>query len=108
VETVQVRVPKAIHALLQPERQRLLHHALRIAAKYRARELEQDCKDARAHIRRLEKKYRATFSQFERKKLRRLNTVQAHEDYNDWFFWTKLLERAERELRALSKMESVR
>jgi hypothetical protein len=61
-----------------------------------------------SHIHRLERKYGVSFNEFERKKFRGLSTVQAHEDHNDWFFWTRVLERADRATDALKKMESVK
>lgn len=108
MEQIELRVPKAIELLVADERDRLLRTALRVAAKQRARELEKERREALTHIRRYERKYRAPFAEFERKKLRALDTVQAHEDYNDWFFWTRVLERAEKAFDALAKMETVK
>ncbi len=42
-----------------------------------------------------EKRYGVSFAQFEKDILPVLDTFQAHEDYNDWFFWqTVLIENA--------------
>ncbi len=104
---MQLRVPKVIEILLGDERDRLLRAALRVAAKQRARELEKEQREAQTQIRRFERKYGATIAKFERKKLRTLDTVQAHEDYNDWFFWTNVSKRARQSLDALKEMETV-
>ena len=108
MEHIKLNVPKAIQGLVGGERDRLLRSALRVAAKQRARELEKERREAVGHIRRFERKYNVSLPVFERKTLRTLNTVQVHEDYNDWFFWTHVLERADRATTALRKMESVK
>jgi hypothetical protein len=56
-------------------------------------------REALTHIRRYERKYGSTLAQFERKQPSGLDTVQAHEDYNDWFFWGTVLARAENAIR---------
>jgi len=104
---VDLQVPKSVELLVGEERDRLLRAALRIAAKQRARELEKEQREALTHIRRYERKYGMPLAKFERVQLRKLDTVQAHEDYNDWFFWANVLERAERATSALKNMETI-
>ena len=108
MEQIELRIPKSIESLVADERDRLLRSALRIAAKQRVRELGKERREALGHIHRFERKYGVSFNEFEHKKLRVLDTVQAHEDHNDWFFWTRVLERADRATGALAKMESVK
>jgi hypothetical protein len=108
MEQIQLRVPKSIELLAADERDRLLRSALRVAAKQRSRELAKERREAIGHIHRFERKYDVSLSVFERKTLRTLDTIQAHEDYNDWFFWTRVLERADQSTSALKKMESVK
>ena len=105
---IELRVPKAIEKLVGDERDRLLRSALRVAAKQRARELEKERREASTHIRRYERRYGVPLTTFERKKLRSLDSIQAHEDYYDWFFWTRVLERAEQAFDAIKKMETVK
>ncbi|OQY94637.1 MAG: hypothetical protein B6D41_06920 [Chloroflexi bacterium UTCFX4] len=105
MNTIQVRVPKAIEQLVEGEQDRLLRVALRMAAKTRAKELTQAQREASANVRRLEKKYGMTFNAFE-KKLGAMNTAQAHEAYNDWFFWLNVLERVENARNAMEKLAS--
>lgn len=107
MEQIELRVPKAIESLTSDERERLMRTALRIAAKQRARELTKESREALARIHRYERKYGVALAEFERKKLRALNTVQAHEDYNDWFFWTQVLARAKHVSHALKEMASL-
>jgi hypothetical protein len=104
---IELRVPKSIETLVGRDQDRLLRPALRLAAKRRARELERERREALSHIRRYERKYGVPFAEFERKKLRKLDTLQAHEDYNDWFFWTGVLERAAQASSALKQMDTV-
>ena len=106
MKSVEIHVPNAIAYLTSGEQDRLLRTALRAAAKQRARELSKEQREAMTHIRRYERRYGLTFAQFERKKLRTLNTLQAHEDYNDWFFWTTVFDRAEKARDAVRKMEA--
>lgn len=103
MNTIQVRVPKSIEQLVEGEQDRLLRVGLRVAAKTRAKELAQAEREATLQVRRLEKKYGITFKAFE-KKLAVINTVQAHEDYNDWFFWKTVLERVEKATGAMKKL----
>lgn len=105
MNTIQVRVPKAIEHLVQGEQDRLLRVALRVAAKTRAKELAQAKREASLNLRRLERKYGTTFKAFE-KSLGDINTVQAHEDYNDWFFWLSVFERTEKADTAMKKLAS--
>ena len=104
---IELRVPKSIETLVSGDQDRLLRAALRLAAKQRARELEKERRQALAHIRRYERKYGARFSQFERKGMSKLDSAQAHEDYNDWFFWTSVLERAEKASKAIKRLGTI-
>lgn len=105
MNTIQVRVPKAIGQLVEGEQDRLLRVALRMAVKTRAKELMQAQREATANVRRMEKKYGMPFNAFE-KKLGAMNTAQAHEDYNDWFFWVNVLDRVENARNAMEKLAS--
>lgn len=107
MESIELRIPKPIQSLVDDEKERLLRSALRLAAKQRSRELAKERREALTHIRRFERKYGVSFVEFERKKLSALKTVQAHEDYNDWFFWITVLDRVNRTITALEKMESL-
>ena len=104
---IEVRVPKWMELLVGEERDNLLRTALRFAAKQRARELEKERREALTRVHRYERKYGVPLAKFERGPLRKLDTAQAHEDYNDWFFWTGVLERAEQAAGVLKKMETV-
>lgn len=107
MKSIELHVPNAIENLTSAEQDRLLRTALRAAARQRAHELTRERREALTHIRRYERKYGSTLAQFERKKLNGLDTAQAHEDYNDWFFWGTVLARAESAGAALLKLETV-
>lgn len=47
--------------------------------------------DNEARVRYFEEKYGGSFEQFETSLLAGLDTPEAHEDYNDWFFWHEVL-----------------
>jgi hypothetical protein len=102
-----MHVPKSLELLVGQERDRLLRAALRMAARQRAHELTQERREALTHLRRYERRYGVSLSEFERKKLAKLDTLQAHEDYNDWYFWAGVLERADQAADALRRMETV-
>lgn len=104
---IELRVPKSIETLVSGDQDRLLRAALRLAAKQRVRELEKERRQALTHIRRYERKYGARFAQFERKGMSKLDTVQAHEDYNDWYFWTSVLERAEKASKVIKRLGTI-
>lgn len=106
MKNIELRIPTAIENLIAAEQERLLRSALRTAAHQRARELAKERREALTHIHRYERKYGLTFAQFERKKLSTLTTPQAHEDYNEWFFWITVADRAEQAQAALQKMEA--
>jgi hypothetical protein len=108
MQQIELSVPKAIEILVDDERERLLRTALRIAARQRAHELVKERREALTHIHRYERKYSASFATFERRKLRALSSTQAHEDYNDWFFWTQVLLHADTASNVLKKMETVK
>ncbi len=52
--------------------------------------------EAEAHVRYFEEKYGVSFERFEEKLLADLDTYEAHEDYNIWFFWREVLHMARR------------
>ncbi len=106
MQQIRLRVPRAIETLVSDKKDRLMRTALRVAAKQRIHELAKEQREAMIHIRRYERKYGVSFAEYERKKLRALDSVQAHEDYNDWFFWTRVLARATEAATALAKMET--
>ena len=57
------------------------------AGRARIRQLETEVAEAEAEIQRFEFRYGMPFAQFEAEVVPVCDTLQAHEDYNDWFFW---------------------
>ena len=107
MNTIELQIPSPLHSLVGEERDRLMRSALRTVARQRVGELEEDRTEARQHVRRFEKKYGTAFADFEAQLLPTLATAEAHEDYNEWFFWTQVLARAEKALEAMKEMETV-
>lgn len=89
-------IPLSLANLPENEQLVLLRAGLYEAGRTRIRQLEAEIAEAEAEIQRFESRYRMPFAQFETEALPALDTLQAHEDYNDWFFWHSVL--AERTL----------
>lgn len=96
--TVQVRgvrkmaqmlmeVSSELQALPEQERTLLINAGLYEAKRAWAKRLKADIMEASEHIKGFEERYGVSFIRFEREMLPTLDTLQAHEDYNDWFFW---------------------
>ena len=53
--------------------------------------MEAETLESEAAVERFESHYGMSLSRFETEMLPTLDTLQAHEDYNDWFFWQSVL-----------------
>jgi len=82
---ILIEVPTALAELPAPERDSLIRAGLYEATRARLRELETKLAEAKAHLQQFEQQY--GLAHFERDLLPTLDSPQAHEDYNDWFFW---------------------
>lgn len=80
------------------EREDLLRAGVYEAARARVRQLQQDVFEAERHIHRFEHKYSVTFEQFEGTLMAELDSLEAHEDYTDWFFWVSVLQEKQKTL----------
>ena len=69
------------------------------------RRLEAEIAEAKAEMTRFETRYGASFARFQAMLLSGLDTLQAHQDYNDWFFWESVL--AEKQS-LLAKVQRIR
>jgi len=96
-------VPDAIAGLPEPERTRLIRGGLFEATRTRVRQLKKEIAESKDHLQEFERRYGVVFVQFEDELLPSLDTLQAHEDYNDWFFWQHLLAENERLLSELHR-----
>ena len=86
-----LEIPDLLADLPSQERERLIRGGLYEATHTRIRQLEKEIAESQKHIRNFEERYKVSFAQFEKDVLPTLDTLQAHEDYNDWFFWQNVL-----------------
>lgn len=98
---MMVTIPKALAGLSAAERDELIREGLHEAVQARIRQIKAEIAESGEHIRQLEAKYGLPLAQFE--KQLESESLQAHEDYNDWFFWHKVLERNQK---ALAELET--
>jgi hypothetical protein len=89
---VIVELPDILANLPPAERESLLRAGVHEAVQARLREIEVEIEEASARVRHFEQQYGTSFSQFETTLLPALDSFQAHEDYNDWFFWQRVLD----------------
>ena len=102
---ITVQVPEALGNLPSQEQNMLIQAGLGNAASARIQQLHGEIKLATEAIHRFERKYGVTFDHFENEMLPELDTLQAHEDYNDWFYWVQV--RAEKELMINGQLSTV-
>jgi hypothetical protein len=86
-----VNIPKALAALSPAEREGLIREGLYEAVQTRIRQIKAEITESEEQVRHFEEKYGVSLEQFE-KNLGNSDTYQAHEDYNDWFYWHKVLD----------------
>jgi hypothetical protein len=99
--SITIEVPEKLQNLPVSERDALFRAGLHEAIRARIRQLEAEAAESSAEIARFEHKYGLTFKRFEAEALPSLDTQQAHEDYNDWFYWETVLAEKQRLLAGL-------
>ena len=99
-----VNVPKALAALSPAEREELIREGLYEAVQTRIRQVKAEIAESEEHVRRFEEKYGVSLEQFE-KNLGDSETYQAHDDYNDWFYWCEVLDRNRQLLNELQEAQ---
>ncbi|MBI1879345.1 MAG: hypothetical protein HYR94_14200 [Chloroflexi bacterium] len=100
-----LEIPDTLAGLPEQERNLLIRAGLYEATRARIRQLKAEISESKKHIRRFETCYKAPFSRFEAEILPTLDSVQAHEDYNDWFYWESVLAEKQRLLAELQRVE---
>ncbi len=85
-----VNIPKVLAALSPGEREGLIREGLFEAVQTRIRQIKAEIAESEKYVRAFEEKHGVSLEQFE-KQLGNSETYQAHEDYNDWFFWSEVL-----------------
>ena len=86
-----LEIPQALAELPDRERVLLLQAGLYEAWRVWMRQLEDEVAEAATHVHHFETRYGISLARFEPEILPTLETLQVHEDYNDWFFWQSVL-----------------
>jgi len=89
---VTLELPEPWVMLSERERDRLLRAGVYEATRARMRQLQAEIADCEEHLRRFEARYGMSLQRFETERLAGLDTLQVHEDYNDWFYWQAVLD----------------
>ena len=100
-----LEIPNLLANLPLQERNRLIRSGLYEATHARIRQLEKETIESQKHILNFEKRYGVSLTLFEKDVLPTLDTLQAHEDYNDWFFWQNVLIKNEQLLSEMKQIE---
>ncbi len=82
-----IDLPESLATLPAAERNRLIQAGMYEAIRARMQEIAKELEIANAEIQKFEQRYGVSFARFENDLLPTLDAHQAHEDYNDWFFW---------------------
>ncbi len=100
-----LRVPQTLIQLPESERGKLIRAGLQEAARARIRQLQTDIAASKEEIARFEARYGMSFARFEVELLTQQDSLQIHEDYNDWFYWQSVLEEKQRLLADLQALD---
>jgi hypothetical protein len=88
---ITIDLPDSLAKLPDAERESIIRAGLYEAIRARRREIEGEIQTAQMHIQQFEHQYGMPFARFESELLPTLDVHEAHEDYNDWFFWQSVL-----------------
>jgi hypothetical protein len=102
---ITLEIPDTWADLPERERDLLIRAGLHEAMRARVSQLEAEIAESEEHIRQFETRYGVPFSRFEAEILPDLDNWQAHEDYNDWFFWQSVLAEKQGLLAVLKQVE---
>ena len=104
--TVTLNLPETWGKLPEQERNALLRAGVYEATRARVRQLQTEIAECKQQLRRFEQRYGMPFQRFEAEQLPVLDTLQAHEDYNDWFYWQSVLDDKTRLLASIQQTNS--
>ena len=93
-----LRVPETLMRLPAAEREGLIRAGLHEATRARIKQIKADIAETQREVRRYEARYGMSLARFEAEKLAGADSFQAHEDYNDWFYWQSVLDEKQRDL----------
>jgi hypothetical protein len=92
VSEITLKVPETWMHLPDAERERLIRAGLHEATRARIQQLQAEIAQARQEIEPFERRYGMSLDSFEIDVLPQQDTHQVHEDYNDWFYWQRVLD----------------
>jgi len=104
---VTLDLPEPWVMLSERERDRLLRAGVYEATRARMRQLQAERAECEQHVRRFEERYGMPLQRFEAEQLAGLDTLQVHEDYNDWYFWQAALDEKQRLLADVQRVKVV-
>lgn len=104
---VTLELPQPWMMLSERERDRLLRAGVYEATRARVRQLQAEIAECEQHVRHFEERYGMSLQRFETEQLAGLDTLQVHEDYNDWFSWQTALNDKQRLLASVQQVKVV-
>ena len=87
-----LKLPETLTRLPEAERDLLIRAGLHEATRARILQLNAELAEAKKQVRRFETRYALSLASFESEILAKQDSVQAHEDYNDWFYWQAVVD----------------
>jgi hypothetical protein len=105
MQEVTVKLPETLAGLSETEREQLIRAGLHEAARARIRRLEIEIAESQQEVARFEQRYGMSLARFEAEGLSHVDTLKAHSDYNDWFFWQNVLEEKKKLLEDLTALD---
>lgn len=100
-------IPDVLSGLPKKEQALLMGRALRRAVEDRVVQVEEEIREGQEYLDHYKDKYGLSFEEYE-KKINDLEFVGVdyQEDYNDWYFWTECVQRAQQVLNTLRQFLS--
>ena len=89
---ITLSVPDSLTVLPAQEQEQLLLAGLHEAVRSRVRQLRQELSQAQTHVDRFFQKYDTDFQKLETECLAKIDALEAHDDYVDWFYWQGVLD----------------
>jgi len=102
-----LRLPQTLVQLPERERGKLIRAGLQEATRARIHQIQAEIAASQQELARFEARYGMSLSSFETQLLSQQESLQVHEDYNDWFYWQSVLEEKQRLLADLRALDLV-
>ena len=104
---ITLDIPDVLSGLPKKEQALLMGRALRRAVEDRVVQVEEEIREGQEYLDHYKDKYDLSFEEYE-KKINDLEFVGVdyQEDYNDWYFWTECVQRAQQVLTSLRQFLS--